>query len=65
MKLAIFSICVLTSLVTGCGYVQRLYTHYTGDTTTKCAETGIKYLQSDSGLAVLLDKEGKTVPCQP
>ena len=54
----------LAVLLSGCGRLQRLYTHWTGDFTVKCASTGVAYVQSDSGLAPLLDKEGKTVPCQ-
>jgi len=50
-------------LLSGCGYFQRLYTHYTGDITTKCAPSGVEYLQSDSGLAVHVDLDGMPIPC--
>lgn len=55
----------LLSLTTGCGYVQRLWTHITGLTTVKCSHNGVTYLQSDSGLALLVDREGRPVPCEP
>lgn len=53
------------SLATGCGYVQRLWTHYTGDMMTKCTDNGVTYVQSDSGLALLVDRQGNPVPCEP
>ena len=47
----------------GCGQFQRAWTNFTGNVTYKCVVTNIVYVQSDSGLAPLLDIEGKTVPC--
>jgi hypothetical protein len=48
----------------GCGAVQRMYTHYTGDMTVKCSPANTVYVQSDSGLAPLFDINGKTVGCR-
>lgn len=50
-------------LLTGCGYVQRLETHYTGNLQSKCYK-GIEYLQSDSGLALSVDANGNPRICQ-
>lgn len=51
-------------LLPGCGYISRLYTHWTGDLSYKCAKTGIEYVQSDSGLAMLIDQNGSIVKCE-
>lgn len=48
----------------GCGQVQRAWTNWTGQLTTKCSTVGTTIVQSDSGIAMLLDKESKTVPCK-
>lgn len=50
-------------LLTGCGQCQRVYTAYTGGLTYKCSKRGIEYVQSDSGLAVSLDRNGTPVTC--
>lgn len=50
-------------LLIGCGKFERLWTHYTGDLTYKCAKTGIEYVQSDSGLSVLYDNNGQIKKC--
>lgn len=50
-------------VVIGCGKISREITSWTGDLTYKCAKTNILYVQSDSGLSVLLDSTGKTVGC--
>lgn len=50
-------------LLTGCNSLARFTTTMTGDLTYICAKTGILYAQSDSGLAVLLDKLGNVVLC--
>ena len=53
----------LLPLLTSCGAWQRTITHYTGDLTTKCFR-GVTYIQSDSGLALGVDKEGRPVTCE-
>lgn len=49
--------------LTGCGLIQRTWTHYTGELTTKCFR-GVTYVQSDSGLALLVDRDNEPVPCE-
>lgn len=58
----LFLICL--SALTGCGGIDRIYTEVTGDLTYKCSEHGVEYIQSDSGLAVSLDKRGKPIACK-
>lgn len=58
-----FLILILPFMLIGCGRFERLYTHYTGDLTYKCSRSGVEYVQSDSGLAVHLDRDGKVVQC--
>lgn len=53
---------ILTGL-TGCGAVERASTSWTGKLTYKCSKVGTMYVQSDSGLAPLYDKQGRVVPC--
>lgn len=50
-------------VLTGCGACERKFTNITGGLTSKCHE-GVKYLQSDSGLTVALDLNGKPLPCK-
>jgi len=50
-------------LLTGCGSISRSCTSWTGGLTYKCSKSGIEYVQSDSGLAVSLDKNGAPVIC--
>lgn len=52
-------------LLVGCGGLQRSCTHLTGDLTYKCSQSGVEYVQSDSGLAIHLDKDGKPIGCRP
>lgn len=47
----------------GCGKFEREITNWTGTLTYKCAKSGVEYVQSDSGLAVHVDKDGKPVSC--
>lgn len=55
------SIVVLLFLL-GCGGCQREFTNFTGNLTEKCHK-GIVYVQSDSGIALLVTHEGKPVVC--
>jgi hypothetical protein len=50
-------------LLTGCGQLQRVATNITGDLTYKCSKSGVEYVQSDSGIAVHVDRCGKPVSC--
>lgn len=47
----------------GCGGCQRAITNWTGNLTEKCHK-GVIYVQSDSGLALLVNTEGKPVECK-
>ena len=51
-------------LLTGCGQCQRVYTNWTGDLTYKCSKSGVEYVQSDSGITLHVDREGKPIQCQ-
>lgn len=56
---------VLAFSTSGCGSWQRGITGVTGTLTEKCARTGVIYVQSDSGIALLVDQFGKPVSCVP
>lgn len=49
--------------LTGCGGIQRGCTYFTGDLMEKCKQ-GVTYYQSDSGLALAVDKTGKPIECR-
>ena len=51
-------------LISGCGWFSRVTTGWTGGLTYKCSKSGVEYIQSDSGVAVHVDREGKPVPCR-
>lgn len=51
-------------LFSGCGAIERSITGITGGLTYKCSRSGVEYVQSDSGIAVHLDKNGQPVSCQ-
>jgi len=57
-------ILVVAFLLSGCGRCQRTYTHFTGDFTYKCSRSGVEYVQSDSGIALHVDREGKPIVCK-
>lgn len=48
----------------GCGAMERGYTSMTGGFTYKCSKSGVEYVQSDSGIAVHVDRDGKPVRCR-
>ena len=54
-------VCVL---LTGCGSISRSCTSLTGGLTYKCSKYGVEYVQSDSGLAVSLDRNGAPILCK-
>jgi hypothetical protein len=50
-------------MVVGCGRLERLATGITGNLSYKCSKSGVEYVQSDSGLAVHVNKDGTPVTC--
>lgn len=54
----------LTLLLVGCGGMQRGCTYFTGDFTYKCAKSGVEYVQSDSGIALLVERDGRPMACK-
>ena len=56
-------ILILCLAFSGCGAVERVVTGITGSLTYKCSKHGVEYIQSDSGIAVSYDGEGKPVRC--
>lgn len=55
-------ILIVPLLLTGCGSCQRTWTGVTGEFTSKCFK-GVEYVQSDSGIAVAVDRDGKPLAC--
>lgn len=51
-------------LLSGCGYFERATTHFTGSLTYKCSRSNVEYVQSDSGLALHVDRDGKPMGCR-
>lgn len=62
MKVITIIIPIILAL-SGCGSIKRMYTSWTGSLTYKCAKTGVEYVQSDSGLTLLVTDEGRPVKC--
>ena len=62
-KMKLFIMFALALSLSGCGMLQRMWTHWTNEVTFKCVK-GITFVQSDSGLAWLPDENGKPVPCK-
>lgn len=54
---------VLVLSLSSCGAIQRAYTNFTNEFTYKCSRSGVEYVQSDSGIAVHVDKQGVPVVC--
>ncbi len=44
--------------LTSCGAMERFSTNMTGNLSYKCSRWGVIYVQSDSGLALGVDKDG-------
>ena len=58
--------CILIGLLlTGCGTIDRAVTGFTGGFTYKCSKAGVEYVQSDSGIAVHVNRSGKPIGCIP
>lgn len=57
-----FLLLLSSVMLAGCGSCQRIYTSLSGEVTFKCVE-GVKYIQSDSGLTLLVNKQGLPVEC--
>lgn len=51
-------------LFTGCGSIQRACSGFTGELMYRCSKSGVEYVQSDSGVAAHVDKDGKPVVCK-
>ena len=51
-------------LLASCGQLQRDITRLTGEFTYKCSRSGVEYVQSDSGIAVHVNRDGKPVTCE-
>lgn len=47
-----------------CKELNHVATGVTGSLTYKCSKHGVEYIQSDSGIAVSLDRDGKPVKCE-
>jgi Family of unknown function (DUF6440) len=63
MKKTIVLIALLT--LTGCGWWDRGVAYVTGYQIICVKETGVKYVTFNTGAAVLIDRDGKPVGCQP
>lgn len=59
----VFATLLITMSVSGCGELQRVFTSFTGDLTEKCFR-GVTYVQSNSGLALAVDADGKPFGCK-
>lgn len=55
---------VLAISLTGCGWFERKMAVITGYSTFCVSETNVQYVQGASGLAVLVDQNGKPVACK-
>lgn len=53
----------ISLLLTSCGTIERSITGLTGGLTYKCSMSGVEYVQSDSGIAVHVNLDGKPVGC--
>ena len=51
-------------ILSSCGKLERISTHWTGNLTYKCSNNGIEYVQSDSGLAVHYKQNGSIQDCK-
>jgi hypothetical protein len=54
---------VFLFFLTSCGKIERFMTNLTGELTYKCSRSGVEYVQSDSGLAVSVDTDGRPIKC--
>lgn len=61
MKLSLLLLSIV--MLSGCGAVDRVYTRWTANLTYKCSRQGVEYVQSDSGLALSVDKSGQPIKC--
>lgn len=66
MKLVILLILfTATMTLAGCGWLNRSAGYLSGYSTVCVKETGVLYVQFPSGAAVLVDRGGKPMVCQP
>ena len=59
-----FLIFISVLSLTGCGAIDRFFTNVTGNLSYKCSKSGVEYVQSDSGLALHVDANGKPITCK-
>lgn len=59
----VFVLSLITLVLSGCGRFDRWLTGWTGGLTYKCSKNGVEYVQSDSGLAISVDKSGNPIGC--
>jgi hypothetical protein len=66
MNMPIRTAIILSALLslTGCGWINRQIGYVTGYSLVCVSETHVQYLQFPTGAAVLVDKDGKPVPCK-
>lgn len=59
-------ILILTALLalSGCGYINRMWSYATGYTLVCVKESHVAYVQFPSGAAVLLNASGRPVTCE-
>lgn len=63
MKKATILIAIIATLsLSGCGYIKRSISGWTGDATKTCVD-GVTYLNFTTGTTVQYDRNGKVVPC--
>jgi len=63
LKIKLFITVMGVLVLAGCGRIERAWTGLTGGLTYKCSRNGVEYVQSDSGLAVSYDQDGKVIKC--
>lgn len=63
MRNSIIALALVVAIagLSGCGKVDRMTASWTGYS-TQCVN-GVNYIQFTSGASVMVDREGKPVPC--
>lgn len=59
-----YLILLLPFFVSSCGACSRAFTSFTGGLTYKCSDSGVEYIQSDSGLALHVDENNEPIKCR-
>jgi hypothetical protein len=55
---------IILFALAGCGWINRQVGYITGYSLVCVEETHVQYLQFPTGAAVLVDKDGRPVPCK-